>query len=153
MSTRALHFLKQNHVPHEVVTYNHQEKGAEFAAMAVGFPLARTIKTLVVELDGRSFVLALMPGDRQLSLKKIAAACNAKRAAMAEIADAERLTGYLVGGISPFGTQKPFKVIMEAALKAHPEVMINAGRRGTMIKMKPGDIIETLKARLADIAS
>lgn len=152
MSTRALHFLKQNRIPHEVVTYDHQEKGAEFAARTVGFPLAQTIKTLVVDVDGRNFVLALMPGDRQLSLKKIAAACNTKRAVMAEIADAERLTGYLVGGISPFGTQKPLKVIMEATLNAHSEVMINAGRRGTMIKMKPGDIIETLKVRLADIA-
>jgi len=151
MSTRALHFLKQNRIPHEVVTYDHQEKGAEFAARTVGFPLAQTIKTLVVDVDGRNFILALMPGDRQLSLKKIAAACNTKRAAMAEIADAERLTGYLVGGISPFGTQKPLKVIMEATLKTHSEVMINAGRRGTMIKMKPGDIIETLKVRLADI--
>lgn len=152
MSTRALNFLKQKRVPHEVVKYVHQEKGAEFAARAVGFPLSRTIKTLVVELDGRDFVLALMPGDCQLSLKKIAAACGAKRAAMAEIADAERLTGYLVGGISPFATQKPLKVVMEAALKAHPEVMINAGQRGTMIKMKPADIIDTLKARVAEIA-
>jgi Cys-tRNA(Pro)/Cys-tRNA(Cys) deacylase len=153
MSTRALHFLKQNRVPHEVVTYVHQEKGAEFAARAVGFPLSQTIKTLVVVLDGRNFILALLPGDRQLSLKKIAAACNAKRAAMAEIAEAERLTGYLVGGISPFGTQKPFKVIMETSLKAHSEVMINGGRRGTMIQMEPRDIIETLMPQIAEIAN
>lgn len=152
MSTRALHFLKQKRVPHELLKYEHLEKGAEFAARAVGFPLSQTIKTLVVELDDGDFVLALMPGDRQLSLKNIATACNAKRAAMAEIADAERMTGYLVGGISPFGTRKPMKVVMETTLNHYPEVMINAGRRGMMIRMKPSDIIEVLNAGIAGIA-
>jgi prolyl-tRNA editing enzyme YbaK/EbsC (Cys-tRNA(Pro) deacylase) len=70
MSTRALAFLKQRRIAHEAVKYEHQEKGAEFAAHAVGFPLDRTIKTLVVALDDGSHVLALMPGDRKLSLKK-----------------------------------------------------------------------------------
>jgi Cys-tRNA(Pro)/Cys-tRNA(Cys) deacylase len=153
MSTRALHFLKQHRVPHEVVKYDHREKGAVFAAGAVGFPLSQTLKTLVVELDGRDFVLALMPGDCQLSLKKISAVCNAKRAAMAQIPDAERLTGYLVGGISPFGTRNALKVVMETTITAHPEVMINAGRRGMMIKMKPADIIKTLKADIASIGN
>lgn len=152
MSTRALAFLKQRRIAHEVVKYEHQEKGAQFAAQAVGFPLARTIKTLVVALDNRSHVLALMPGDRQLSLKKIAAAGGAKKAAMADAKTAERLTGYLVGGISPFGTRQRLSVVMETGLQAYPAVMINGGQRGLLIKMAPGDIIQALKAKTADIS-
>lgn len=152
MSTRAINFLKKRRISHEIVKYEHREKGAEFASRAVGFPLARTIKTLVVQLDPMSFVLALMPGDRQLSLKKIAAMCGAKRAAMAEIPDAERLTGYLVGGISPFGTPKDLKAVMDTTLLDHASVMINGGRRGIMIKMNPSDIVKVLTAGVADIA-
>ena len=152
MPTRALAVLKQHRITHEAVKYEHQEKGAEFAAQAVGFPLARTIKTLVVALDNRSHVLALMPGDRQLSLKKIAAAGGAKKAVMADTKTAERLTGYLVGGISPFGTRQRLSVFMDSGLQAYPAVMINGGQRGLLIKMAPGDIARVLKAKIADIA-
>lgn len=152
MSTRALAFLEQHRIAHEVVKYEHQEKGAQFAAQTVGFPLARTIKTLVVALDNRSHVLALMPGDRQLSLKKMAAAGGARKAAMADTKAAERLTGYLVGGISPFGTKQRLAVVMEAGLQAYPAVMINGGQRGLLIKMAPEDIIRVLKVKIADIA-
>jgi Cys-tRNA(Pro)/Cys-tRNA(Cys) deacylase len=152
MSTRAIQFLTQRRILHEIVKYAHQEKGAEFAAQAVGFPLSQTIKTLVVALDDRQFVLALMPGDRQLSLKKIAAACDVKRAAMADSQTAERLTGYLVGGISPFGTKKPIAAVMEISLTAHSQVIINGGQRGTMLKMAPTDILKALAAQTAELS-
>jgi Cys-tRNA(Pro)/Cys-tRNA(Cys) deacylase len=151
MPTRGIQFLKQRRIPFEVIKYVHSEKGAEFAARAVGFPLAQTIKTLVVALDGRAHVLALLPGDRQLSLKNLAEACGAKRAAMADTATAERLTGYQVGGISPFGTQKKLPVVMENTLQRHAQVMINAGRRGVMVKLTPADIVEAIDAALADL--
>ncbi len=152
MSTRAIQWLNQQRVAYEVVKYDHLVKGAEFAAAAVGVPLSQTIKTLVVALDERRFVLALMPGDRQLSLKKIAAVSRSKRAAMADGQTAERLTGYLVGGISPFGTKKPLPAVMDISLLPHPRVMINGGRRGTLLKMAPADILLILKAETADIA-
>jgi Cys-tRNA(Pro)/Cys-tRNA(Cys) deacylase len=151
MSTRAISFLKQKRIAHKVITYSHQEKGAEFASQAVGFPLAQTIKTLVISLDNKSYVLALMPGDCQLSLKKIAAACKTKRAAMADAEAAQRLTGYLVGGISPFGVKKRLPVIMEKQLVSYQDVMINGGRRGTMLKMAPEDITKTLNANICDL--
>ena len=146
MSTRGIQYLRRHRISHEVVTYDHQEKGAEFAARTADFPLDRTIKTLVVALDNGRWILALMPGDRQLSMKKIAKACGAKRAAMADTNTAQRLTGYKVGGISPFGTQKRLDVIMDRSLQPHDQVMINAGQRGTMVKMAPGDIIAALHA-------
>ena len=152
MSTRAIQFLKQKKVQFEVVKYEHEEKGAGFAARAVGFPLAQTIKTLVVDLGHRSFTLALMPGDRQLDLKRLAKACGVKRAAMADTATAERLTGYLVGGISPFGIRQRLKAVMDEDLLAYGAVLINAGQRGTMLKMAPGDIADTLNCILAPVA-
>jgi Cys-tRNA(Pro)/Cys-tRNA(Cys) deacylase len=151
VSTRAIQLLKQKRIAHEVVAYDHETKGAEFAAQAVGFPLAQVIKTLVVALDGKTFALALMPGDCQLSLKKMAAACNAKRAAMADTDTAERLTGFLVGGISPFGTKKPLAVVMEQRLLSYKSVMINGGQRGILLKMSPMAIEQTLGAQTADL--
>ena len=151
MTTRGIKFLNSRKIKHDVVRYEHAAKGAEFAAQAVGFPLSRTVKTLVVALDNGAFVLVMMPGDRQLSMKKIAAACDAKRAAMADTATAQRLTGYLVGGISPFGTQKRMPAYMEIGLKNHPDVMINAGQRGIMVKMAPDDIVQALNAKTADL--
>ena len=152
MSTRAIQWLKQKRVPFEIVKYEHRHKGAEFAAQAVGFPLAQTIKTLVTSLADHRYVLALMPGDRQLSMKKLAGALGVKKAELADTATAERLTGYLVGGISPFGTRTSMPAIVEAGLQEYSEVMINAGQRGCMLKMVPSDIIQTLSARVADLA-
>ena len=152
MTTRGIRFLQSKKIRHEVVKYNHQIKGAEFAAQAVGFPLDRTIKTLVVALDDSHYALALMPGDRQLSMKKVAAACQAKRAAMADTATAQRLTGYLVGGISPFGTKHRLPVIMEEQVLRLEEILINAGQRGAMLKMDPRDVRTALSCRVAAVA-
>lgn len=152
MTTRGIQDLDQKGIAHELVEYDHREKGADFAARAVGFALAQTIKTLVVALDGDRCVLVLMPGDRQVSMKKVAALCGAKRAAMADTATAERLTGYLVGGISPFGVKRALPVVMDAAAAAYDRVMINAGRRGLMVKLAPSDIVPALAALVADVA-
>ena len=152
MTTRGIQFLKQNRIAHEVIQYEHREKGARFAARAADFPLSQTVKTLVISLDTSRFALVLMPGNSELSMKKTAAACGAKRAAMADRASAARVTGYVVGGISPFGTRKRLPVLMEAALLDYPEVMINAGRRGTMVKPAPADIVRTLHATVARLS-
>lgn len=152
MSTRAIQFLTKRQVPHEVVAYDHQEKGAAFAARAVGFPLEQVIKTLVVSLGNGQHGLALMPGNRQLSLKKLAKVFLAKKAFMAEEKAAEKLTGYLVGGISPFGTKRQLPAVMEADLVAFQQVMINAGQRGIMLKMDPTLISTILNCTIASIS-
>jgi Cys-tRNA(Pro)/Cys-tRNA(Cys) deacylase len=152
VSTRAIAYLRRKKVPYEVVKYEHEEKGAEFAAKATGYPLERTVKTLVVELDRKSYCLALLPGHRELDLKKLAALCSVKRSAMVDIKTAERLTGYLVGGISPFGTQQRLETFMEESILANEEILINAGQRGVMLKMAPGDIVAALGCKLMSIA-
>ena len=152
MSTRAIQFLKQKKIPFEVVKYDHEEKGAEFAARASGYPLERTVKTLVVDLGKKQYALVLMPGDKQLSMKRLAKIQRLKRAAMADTRTAERLTGYLVGGISPFGTRQKLPVVMEESILKFESILINAGQRGTMLLMAPQDIKMAVAAKVARIA-
>ena len=152
MSTRAIRYLKIKEVSFELVKYEHEEKGAEFAARATGFPPERTVKTLVIDLVGRNYCLALLPGDRQLDMKQLAQVFAVKRAAMAAAATAERLTGYLVGGISPFGTKQVLPAVMEKRIRKYAEVLINAGQRGVMLKMSPESIVKALGCRVESIA-
>ncbi len=151
MATRAIQFLKQKKISFDVVSYTHAEKGAEFAAEATGYPLEITVKTLVVKLADKQYALVLMPGDKQLSMKRLANACGNKRAAMADTKTAERITGYLVGGISPFGTKKDLNVIMEERITKYDNVLINARQRGKMILMSPSDIQKSLACIVAGL--
>jgi Cys-tRNA(Pro)/Cys-tRNA(Cys) deacylase len=93
-----------------------------------------------------------MPGSKRLDVKKLASSCRTKRAAMVDRNTAERLTGYLVGGISPFGLKRSLPAIMHESLLHHEAVIINGGQRGTMLKMKPADIADLLACQIADIA-
>jgi len=151
MSTRAIQYLNKKGINFKVVEYEHNEKGAEFAARAIGFPVERTIKTLVVDLGNKKYSFALMPGDKQLALKQLARACKVKRAAMVDTATAERLTGYLVGGISPFGAKQRLTAVIEESLMKYDKVAINAGQRGVMLIMAPRDIVKELDCDVARI--
>ncbi len=152
MSTRAANFLKQKGIPFEIIEYGHEEKGAKFASQAIGFPLERTIKTLVTDLGDKKYALVLMPGDKQLSLKYLAKVFAVKKAAMADTSAAERLTGYLVGGISPFGTRQKLPAVMEQSLLNFDKVAINGGQRGVMLILKPDDIVKALGCEVSDLA-
>ncbi len=152
MTTRAIAYLKNRDIPFEVIKYDHREKGAEFAANAIAFPLEQTVKTLVVEIDHKKHCLALVPGNRQLNLKKLARIFSVKRATMADVAAAERLTGYLVGGISPFGTKRRFPIIIDTPVLEYPDIIINAGQRGMMLKMTPQDIAKAIDCEVAAIS-
>jgi len=151
MSTRAIQFLKQHQIVFDIVTYEHGEKGAAFAARASGFPLERTVKTLVVDLGEGCYTLVLISGDKQLSLKRLAEVSGVKRAAMADIRTAERITGYLVGGISPFATRQQLPVVMEAGILAYDKILLNGGQRGTMVMMAPEDVRATLSCTVANV--
>jgi Cys-tRNA(Pro)/Cys-tRNA(Cys) deacylase len=151
MATQAIQFLEQKNIPFEVVKYNHEKKGAEFASRASGFPLERTIKTLVVDLGEKQYALVLVPGDQQLSMKRLAGIRGVKRAAMADTQTAERITGYRVGGISPFGTRQKMPVIMEESMLEYDKVLVNAGQRGMMLKIAPIIIPTVLACELAAV--
>ena len=151
MPTRAIQTLIKAQVPFEVTTYTHKEKGAAFAAQAIGFPLERTVKTLIADLGGRRYMAALLPGNTQLDLKKLASVFHTKHASMADAPTAERLTGYFVGGISPFGLKQPLESVIDSPIMNCQTVVINGGRRGVMLKMAPSDILLALKCAVAEI--
>lgn len=151
MSTRAIQYLNKKGINIKVVEYKYDEKGAEFAAKAIGFFLERTIKTLVVDLGNKKYSFALIPGDKQLALKQFARVCKVKRAAMVDTANAEKLTGYLVGGISPFGAKHNLRAVTEKGLLKFDSVAINAGQRGVMLIMAPWDIVKVLDCDIARI--
>lgn len=122
------------------------------AAQALGESPARVLKTLMMRVDGRP-ACAIVPSDREVSLKKLAAALRAKAAEMMSPADAERLTGYKVGGISPFGQRKRIPVVLEAGAMRHERVYLNGGQRGLQVRMAPADIAQILGALVAVVVA
>lgn len=141
-----MQFLNKQGIPFEVWEYEHLERGAAFASEALGIPVEKTIKTLVTELTPTGYLVLLMPGHKNVSFKKLARARGAKKAAMVSSSVAERLTGYKVGGISPFGMKRRLPVLIEASLFGFDKVAINGGRRGVMLVIAPQDIMKALGA-------
>jgi Cys-tRNA(Pro)/Cys-tRNA(Cys) deacylase len=118
------------------------------AAAALGLDPTLTLKTLMVEVDGKP-ACCVIPSDRQLSMKKVAAAFHGKAAAMMPPAKAEKLTGYRVGGISPFGSKRAVPVAMEASVCGAEKVWINAGQRGLLLGIAPDQALAVLDAQAA----
>ena len=123
--TNAVKWLRTQHVDFEVLEYAFTEIGADHAAEAVGKPLEMVCKTLIVRAAGGNFHLAIIPGDQRFDLRKTAAAIGAPHADLAEIAEAEKVTGYKIGGISPFGTRRKLRVVIEESLLALDRIVFN----------------------------
>ena len=115
------------------------------AAEALGVSPERLLKTLMARA-GDTIVCVLVPSDREMNLKKLAAAAGAKQAALLPPAEAERITGYHVGGISPFGQKRRAAVFVDETALAHATVIVNGGRRGLQIELPPSDILRLLSA-------
>jgi Cys-tRNA(Pro)/Cys-tRNA(Cys) deacylase len=122
------------------------------AAEALGVSPARLLKTLMAKTPA-GVVCVLLPSDREVSLKKLAAAAGAKDAAMLPAAEAERFTGYHVGGISAFGQRKRARTFIEAAATVHETIIVNGGRRGLQIEIAPAELVRVLGATVADVVS
>ncbi|MDC7786537.1 Cys-tRNA(Pro) deacylase [Rhodoplanes sp. TEM] len=122
------------------------------AAEALGLDPARVLKTLMARAD-REPVCVVLPSDHEVSLKKLAAAAGAKHADMLPPAEAERITGYHVGGISPFGQKKRVRVFVEQTALEHPTVVLNGGRRGLQVEMKPADLVGALGATVVPLTA
>jgi Cys-tRNA(Pro)/Cys-tRNA(Cys) deacylase len=120
------------------------------AAQALGIEPARLLKTLMARA-GDTIVCVLAPSDREVNLKKLAAAAGTKSAAMLGIAEAERITGYHVGGISPFGQKKRVRVFIEQSALAFERVVVNGGRRGLQLELAPADLVRELSVVAADL--
>lgn len=135
-ATPAIRVLRANQVTFEIYPYRYQDKGGTaVAAQQLGVDENRVIKTLVMETDTQSPFIILMHGDRQVSTKALARALDVKTVTPCDSAAAHRHTGYQVGGISPFGTRKTLPVYIEASILDLPEIFINGGKRGVLVKM------------------
>ncbi|GJE03395.1 Cys-tRNA(Pro) deacylase [Methylobacterium isbiliense] len=148
-TTRATLALTRAGVAHSVHAYAYDPDAARIglqAAEALGVPPERLLKTLMAQVDGKP-VCVLVPSDREVSLKRLAAAFGGKSAAMMRPAEAERLTGYHVGGISPLGQKRAVPVLIDADALGHAQVFVNGGQRGLQILLAPADLVAALGAR------
>ncbi|MCL1599354.1 MAG: Cys-tRNA(Pro) deacylase [Actinomycetia bacterium] len=123
----------------------------EAVAAALGVDSRRLFKTLVAVVDGRP-VVGVVAVSGSLSLKKLARAAGGKHAEMADASDAERLTGYVVGGISPFGQRRDLPTYVDSSARDHATVYVSAGRRGLQVELSPEDLISATDAVIVDLA-
>jgi Cys-tRNA(Pro)/Cys-tRNA(Cys) deacylase len=152
-TTRATQALTKAGISFTTHTYTY-EPGAERiglqAAQAIGEEPRRVLKTLMAEADGKP-VCVVVPSDREVSMKKLAAAFGAKSAAMMKPAQAEKLTGFVVGGISPFGQKKKVPTAIEELAMAESLVYMNGGQRGLQVRLSPQDAAVALDAIVASV--
>ncbi|UJW75735.1 Cys-tRNA(Pro) deacylase [Rhizobium sp. SL42] len=154
-TTRATQALAKAGVSFTVHTYDYDPNAERIgmqAAESLGEDPARVLKTLMAELDGKP-VCVVLPSDKEVSMKKLAAALGGKSAAMMKPALAEKLTGFVVGGISPFGQKKTVPTAMEIAALGEEHVFINGGQRGLQVRLDPKDAQKTLGAIAASIVA
>ena len=147
-TTRATLALARLGVKFTLHTYDYDPDADRIglqAAEALGIEPRRMLKTLMAEVDSKP-VCVVVPSDREVRMKKLAAAFDGKTANMMRPADAERLTGYHVGGISPFGQKKRVPVAIEAAALGHAAVFLNGGQRGLQVELDPHDAVKVLGA-------
>lgn len=148
-TTRATQALQQAGVSFTVHAYDYDPNAERIglqAAEALGADPSSVLKTLMVTVDGKP-ACAVVPSDREVNLKKLAAALGGKAAQMMKPADAERMTGYHVGGISPFGQRKRVPTLIEETAFAHESVFINGGQRGLQVRLAPQDAARAADAK------
>ncbi|MEJ0092881.1 MAG: Cys-tRNA(Pro) deacylase [Methylocella sp.] len=154
-STPAILALERTGVSFTVRSYAYDpdaERIGLHAAAALGEAPHRVLKTLMAEVDGKP-VCVIVPSDREVSMKKLAAAFGGKSAKMMRPADAERLTGYHVGGISPFGQKRKAPTGIEEAALQEDFVFINGGQRGSQVRLNPRDACAALQAKAVSLTA
>jgi Cys-tRNA(Pro)/Cys-tRNA(Cys) deacylase len=152
--TPATVVLEKAGVAFKLHEYDYDPNAARIgmqAAEALGVSPSRLLKTLMAKAGGQ-VVCVLIASDKEVSLKKLASAAGAKDAAMLPPAEAERITGYHVGGISPLGQRKRVHVFIEAAAMEFPTIVFNGGRRGLQIEIPPLELVRILDAKPAELS-
>ncbi len=153
--TPATKLLDKLALRYELHTYDHDPAHTSYgdeAAEALGVESERVLKTLLATVDGRRLIVAVLRVDAKLDLKSAARASAGKKAAMAEPADAERSSGYIVGGISPIGQKKRLATFIDADAKRFDTVFVSGGRRGLEIELSPADLAAATNASFAPLA-
>jgi len=151
MTTRGIYVLRDAGINHEILTYRYVKMGARIAADALGLPHEVVLKSLVFRADDGSFLFALIGGDASVSTRGLGRATGHKHVEAAAPRDAERVTGYRVGGISPLGSRHALPVVLDKQAATHPSLVINAGARGTLTRLATAQLIRITDAQIADI--
>ena len=152
--TPAIDAARRANIVHRVIGFEcRADRGyGDEAAAALGVLAESIYKTLVAKLDGKRLAIALVPVTTEVNLKALAAVAGAKRAEMATPQEAERSTGYVVGGISPFGQRRRLETYVDARVVGLDRVYVSAGRRGLELELAPKDLLEGCAARVGEIA-
>ena len=155
--TPAIKLLQKQKIDFEVREYSTDDASENYglqAAAALGQSPLQVFKTLLAVVDGndRKPVVAIIPVAYQLDLKKLASHFTGRKAIMAEPAVAERVTGYIVGGISPVGQKQRLKFCIDVTAESFDTIYVSGGRRGLQLELKPGELAKVIDARFADVS-
>ncbi len=152
-TTSAIRFLREQRVAFAPHLYPYAEKGGTgHAAAMLHIAEHAVVKTLVMETDARRPLIVLMHGDREVSTRRLARAIGARAVTPCATATAEKLTGYTVGGISPFGTRTPLAVYAEKTIFDLQKIYVNGGKRGFLVEIDPRDVRRTLPVEEVEVA-
>jgi len=153
-ATPAIHFLRQHKVPFTEHEYRYEERGGTaVSARELGVDEHTVIKTLVMEDEAKQPLIVLMHGDKEVSTKNLARQIGKKTVTPCAPDVAQKHTGYLVGGTSPFGTRKKMPVCLERTIGDLDRIFINGGARGFLVSLAPADLIRVLSPTLVDASS
>jgi len=152
--TQAIRVLREHKVTFTTLLYDYVERGGtEHSAASLGVDEHCVIKTIVLEDEQKQPLICLQHGDKEVSTKNLARARGCKSTGPCAADTANRHTGYMVGGTSPFGTRKPLPVYMQRSIEELPVIYINGGKRGFLVGLVPGDVLRVLKPILVDVAA
>ena len=154
--TPAINLVKKRKISHKIHEYTHDSNAESYGAEAaekMGVSESQVFKTLVAKLDGKTLAVGIVPVSSSLSLKQLAKAAGGKKAAMADPAEVERSSGYVLGGVSPLGQKKLLKTIIDKSAQEFETIFVSAGKRGLEIELAPQDLAGLLRGEFAPIAA
>jgi Cys-tRNA(Pro)/Cys-tRNA(Cys) deacylase len=152
--TPGIKIAKTHKIDYRLHEYAHDPNSPSYGAEAadkLGVPEERVFKTLVVSLSDRTFAVGVVPVCSKLNMKRIAKSLGVKKAAMADRADVERSTGYVLGGVSPLGQKKRLKTVIDSSATDHATIFVSAGRRGLQMELCPLDLGKLVDGMFAAI--
>jgi Cys-tRNA(Pro)/Cys-tRNA(Cys) deacylase len=152
--TPAINAAKKNKISYHVHEYAHDAASESYgneAAQKLGISSERVFKTLVVSVDNKTLIVAIIPVSSMLSMKLIAKAYGGKKVIMALKTDVERSTGYVLGGVSPLGQKKRLRTFIDSSAVQFTTVFVSAGKRGLEIELSPQDLQQLTQAKLAEL--
>ncbi len=152
--TNAARLLDRLGIRYELRGYEVDEKDLTAISVArkIGLPPEQVFKTLLTRTNGGEYVFAVVPGDAELDLKKLAGVCGAKKVELASLKDVEPLTGYVRGGVTVMGARRQFPAFVDETVEMFEAISVSAGQRGLQLVMSPADYLWAAEGKLAELA-